>query len=66
MPELSLIPDNTIQFDKACFYISHEKQLSKMGLKHFLRQRNSEHPIIKAQRELPKVLNKLKKTIFLT
>ena len=56
-----------IQFDKAWFHISHEKQSSKMGLKHFLRKKkknNSEHPIIEAQRERPKLLNNSRKNLF--
>ena len=53
-----------IQFDKAWFHISHEKQSSKMGLKQFLKNKNSEHPIIEAQRETPKLLNNSKNNLF--
>ena len=52
------------QLDKAWFHISHEKQSSKMELKHFLRKKNLEHPIIGAQRETPKLLNNSKNNFF--
>ena len=35
-----------------------------MGLKHFLRKKKSEHPIIEAQRETPKLLNNSKNNVF--
>ena len=35
-----------------------------MGIKHFLRKKKSEHPIIEAQRETPKLLNNLKSNLF--
>ena len=35
-----------------------------MALKHFLRNKNSEQPIIKAQRETPKLLNNSKNNFF--
>ena len=53
-----------IQFDKAWFRISHEKYSFKMGLKHFLENKKSEHRIIEAQRETPKLLNNSKNNLF--
>ena len=53
-----------IQFDKTWFHISHEKQSFKMGLKHFLGKKKSEHPIIEAPRETPKLLNNSKNNFF--
>ena len=35
-----------------------------MGLKHFLRKKKSEHPIIEAQRETPELLNNSKNNLF--
>ena len=35
-----------------------------MGLKHFLGKKKSEHPIIEAQRETPKLLNNSKRNLF--
>ena len=35
-----------------------------MGLKHFLEKKKSEHPIIGAQRETPKLLNNSKNNLF--
>ena len=52
------------QFDIAWFHVSHEKQSSKMGLKYFLGKKNSEHPIIEAQRATPKLLNNSTNTLF--
>ena len=53
-----------IQFDKAWFHIGYEKQSFKMGLKHFLGKKKSEHPIIEAQRETPKLVNNSKNNFF--
>ena len=35
-----------------------------MGLKHVLGKKNSEHPIIEAQRETPNLLNNAKNNLF--
>ena len=53
-----------IEFDKAWFYISHEKWSFKMGLKHFIKKKNSEHPIIEAQGETPILSNNSKNNLF--
>ena len=46
------------------FILAMKSSHARRGLKHFFRKKNSEHPIIEAQRETPKLLNNSKNNLF--